>query len=237
MEQFFRIGSNLTTVFMDPVRIQFKRRILSRKGFISFAIGALASVSLLIFFVAVRREAIFFPVKVFTQGAIIIFALVLIVLVIQALRREAICGCSNCGAPIRIGMKSVVMTGDKVIHCSMCRAYFEIKDNMLVHIPYNFISVRAIFRARVSPASILPDECCVCGTKTSQFESYKFERCEMLPQAPFPARQVLGEIKIPYCGAHCDGAIVTGEFPDFFIQFRSYPYFRLFCHANELSPE
>ncbi len=134
-------------------------------------------------------------------------------------------------------MKSIVATEDNVVLCNGCQTYFWIKDNMLGRVPYDFIAMKLVFRTRAGPENVFPAECCVCGADPSRVESYQFERCEMIPQAPFPAKQALGEVKIPYCDAHWNGAAITGEYPEFFIRFRSYSYFRVFCHVNGLTPE
>lgn len=222
---------------MDKVRLQFKYRVESREGLISFAIGMIASAALLIFFVIVGRGENSVSAKVFTQSAAFIFALTSVVIIVHAFRRETICSCPGCGTLIRIGLKSIVATGDNLVLCWGCRSYFEIKDNMLGLVSYDFIATKPIFRTRARPESIFPARCCVCGDAPSQVQLYQLERCVILPQAPFPARQALGEVKIPHCGAHWNGASVTGEYPDFFIRFRSYSYFRIFCHINGLTPE
>lgn len=229
-------GSHLiqvrTNLSVDVERLRFRYRVQSRQGLISFSVGALSSVSLIIFFVAVSRGSNSLPLTLFGRVGTTAFSLALIALLLRGLQREAVCRCLDCGSPIRINSDSDLRINEKVVFCGRCQRYFQVRDTILDSIPNGFVAAKPIFRWRVSPESIFPGQCCICGLNASRVESYKFEKWAMIPQAPFPAIQTMGEIKIPYCGEHSDGAAITGDVPDCFVRFRSYSYFSTFCQVN-----
>jgi hypothetical protein len=187
-----------------------------------------AGVSVLLF--------MYFAEGIITAAISCVPAVLAIIFLFMSISGASETTCPNCKKPL-----SGLSTGsnDGVL-CDGCHLYFEGKNAELWQTDPARIADSPIFSSPVPEKFILPDLCCVCGAPSTQ--KIKVTLTTTNASSALTATTIgvttstRTTIEVPHCADHKDGADLTGTQDRPHIKFRSYPYLRAFCEANQTTP-
>ncbi|HZS49072.1 MAG TPA: hypothetical protein VFC63_28645 [Blastocatellia bacterium] len=172
----------------------------------------------------------------FTIGIALIPAIVGVILVFMAFGGSGIETCPTCNA----ALSGLSTKSNEGVLCNGCRRYMEGTGGQLWQTDDNRIADNAIFASPLPQRFNFPGGCCVCGQPEAGREkiSLRTQNASSVVTASTVGVTTSTEVsvEVPHCAQHKGGAMLTGTPQNPHIKFRSYPYLRAFCQANDTNP-
>jgi hypothetical protein len=170
-----------------------------------------------------------------TVGIALIPAILALIFLFSA-AGSGVAACPSCGHALT-GLGT--STNDGVL-CPHCHGYFEGKNAQLWATDPERIADSPTFTSPLPEKFTFPEGCCVCGKPVTQRIAIKYTTMNASSAVTNPVAGVTSNttttVEVPHCAEHKDGASLTGNPSKMHIRFRSYPYLRAFCAANDTTP-
>ena len=182
-----------------------------------------------------------------TFGIAAIPMVVAFIFLYLAFKGSAVSTCPECANSLD-GLAAGANDG---VLCRSCLKYLEGTGGELRATDEGRIADQPLFRAKAPQPQVWPEGCCVCGAKATRGEEVHVT-IPTKGDISGHAALALGTggmlissgggirytVTVPYCDGHKEGALLTGSTPgELFLSFRSLPYLRAFCQANDVKPE
>lgn len=165
------------------------------------------------------------------------------VLISKVMRGAGKASCPSCGH----ALDDLLRSGrNPSVLCEACGQFQEGEGGVLRTVPLDRVAATPLFPARMPATLVWPAGCPVCAAPTVRVVEAKVMQVNaagsLAASAANPIANVIAgsttHIAVPHCAAHDDGVKLQGAISGGAVDvvFRSYPYQRAFCAANQVRP-